>query len=63
MAKALRLLDELGPGYGIRQVGELLNEYITAGRYPADLAFEEIGLSEAQEASQATREIRDAIIE
>ncbi len=43
-------------------LGELLNEYITAGRYPGDIAFEEISLPEAQEALQATREIRDAIV-
>ncbi|HEY84520.1 MAG TPA: HEPN domain-containing protein [Chloroflexi bacterium] len=42
--------------------GAILNEYITAGRYPSDLAFEMMGLAEAQEALQATREIRDAVI-
>jgi HEPN domain-containing protein len=43
-------------------LGELLNEYITAGRYPGDLAIEDMGPDEAQEALEATREIRNAVI-
>jgi len=30
--------------------GAALNEYITAGRYPGDIAFEDIGKAEAAEA-------------
>ncbi len=39
--------------------GATLNEYITAGRYPGDLAFEDIGKVEAEEALKAARRIRD----
>jgi hypothetical protein len=42
--------------------GAILNEYITAGRYPGDLAIEIMGLAEAQEALQAVQDIRDAVI-
>jgi len=42
--------------------GAILNEYITAGRYPGDLAFEQIGEVEAKEAIQAARAIRDAVV-
>jgi HEPN domain-containing protein len=38
--------------------GSLLNEYIVAGRYPGDIAVEEIGASEAEEAPKAARTIR-----
>jgi hypothetical protein len=38
--------------------GAILNEYIVAGRYPGDIAFEPIGRAEAQEALDATRCIR-----
>jgi HEPN domain-containing protein len=41
--------------------GELLNEYITVGRYPGGIAIEAIGLTEAQEALDAARQIRDAV--
>jgi HEPN domain-containing protein len=37
--------------------GALLNEYIVSGRYPGDLAFEEIGRPEAEEALGAVRRI------
>jgi HEPN domain-containing protein len=36
---------------------EVLNEYITAGRYPADLPFESIGKIEAVEAIEAAERI------
>lgn len=42
--------------------GAILNEYITAGRYPGDLALEQIGAAEAAEALQSARQIRDAVI-
>ncbi len=38
--------------------GEILNEYIIAGRYPGDIAFEDIGKVEAEEAVAAARAIR-----
>jgi len=37
--------------------GALLNEYIVSGRYPGDLAFEEIDQPEAEEALGALRRI------
>ncbi len=41
--------------------GVILNEYIVAGRYPGDLAFEEIGSEEAKEAVKIVRQIRRLI--
>ena len=38
--------------------GAVLNEYIVAGRYPGDIAFEHIGRAEALESLDATRHIR-----
>ena len=38
--------------------GATLNEYIVAGRYPGDIAFEEIGEAETDEALEATQRIR-----
>jgi len=43
--------------------GAALNEYITAGRYPGDIAFEDIGKAEAAEALGAVRRIRARVIE
>jgi hypothetical protein len=40
----------------------ILNEYITAGRYPGDLAIEDVGPDQAQEALDAAHEIRDAVV-
>lgn len=37
----------------------VLNEYVVAGRYPGDLAFECIGPAEAQEALEAAQHIRE----
>lgn len=37
--------------------GAVLNEDIVSGRYPGDVAFEEIGRPEAEEALQAVRRI------
>jgi len=42
--------------------GTVLNEYITEGRYPGDIAFEIIGDTEAQEAVSITRHIRDMVV-
>jgi len=38
--------------------GAILNEYVVAGRYPGDIAFESMGRTEAEEALNATRHIR-----
>lgn len=42
--------------------GTILNEYIIAGRYPEDIAYEQLGATEAREALQATQKIRDRIL-
>ena len=42
--------------------GSVLNEYITEGRYPGDIAFEIIGDTEAQEAVGITCCIRDMVV-
>ncbi len=36
----------------------ILNEYVVAGRYPGDIAFERIGRAEAEEALTVARRIR-----
>jgi HEPN domain-containing protein len=41
----------------------MLNEYITAGRYPGEVAFEYIGKAEAEEALQAAQRIRTRVRE
>ncbi len=38
--------------------GEVLNEYVIAGRYPGDLSVDDIGKTEVEEALQAVRRIR-----
>ncbi len=43
--------------------GETLNEYITEGRYPGDIAYEDIGHEDAEEALQIVRRIRALIVE
>ena len=47
---------------GLLQDGAILNEYITAGRYPGDLTFEEIGRDEAQEAVAITQQVADYVV-
>ena len=42
--------------------GAVLNEYIVAGRYPGDIAFEEIGRIQTEEALQAAERIRGRVI-
>lgn len=42
--------------------GSILNEYITAGRYPGDVAFESTGDPEAQEAVGIVRRIRATVV-
>ena len=43
--------------------GAVLNEYIVAGRYPGDIAFEDIGKTEAEEALEAAQRIRARVID
>ena len=43
--------------------GATLNEYIAAGRYPGDIAFEDIGQLEAEAALAAAQTIRARVIE
>ena len=43
---------------GLVPEGTLLNEYIVAGRYPGDIAAEQIGAAEAKEALEAAQAIR-----
>lgn len=43
--------------------GTVLNEYIVAGRYPEDLAYEQLGEAEAQEALQAAQKIHGRVLE
>lgn len=45
----------------LREGGAVLNEYIVAGRYPGDVAHEEIGAAEAEEAVAITRRIKDVV--
>lgn len=42
--------------------GAVLNEYIVAGRYPGDIAFEETGREQAEEALAAARRIRARVV-
>ncbi|MFH1963586.1 MAG: HEPN domain-containing protein [bacterium] len=41
----------------------LLNEYITAARYPDDLPFENIGADEAREAIEAANKIEESVLQ
>ena len=43
--------------------GAILNEYIVAGRYPGDIAFEETGRTQAEEALEAARSIRARVMD
>lgn len=47
---------------GLLDGGVILNEYIVAGRYPGDLAFEEIGKTEAEESVKIVRQIQSLVI-
>lgn len=42
--------------------GIVLNEYITAGRYPDDISVDQIGKAEAKEALASARMIRDMVL-
>jgi HEPN domain-containing protein len=45
----------------LREGGAVLNEYIVAGRYPGDVACEEIGEAEAREAVAIVHRIEEAV--
>lgn len=45
----------------LREGGAILNEYVIAGRYPGDLAHEEIGETEADEAVAVARRIKEMV--
>jgi HEPN domain-containing protein len=45
----------------LREGGAVLNEYIVAGRYPGDVAYEEIGEAEAKEAVAIVRRVEEAV--
>jgi HEPN domain-containing protein len=56
-------LLELCAGYEplwqeLSEEAAVLNEYVVAGRYPGDIAFEQIGRVEAEEALAVARRIR-----
>lgn len=48
---------------GLLAEGQLLNDYITAGRYPGDIGIAHIGQAEAEEAVQAAKRIRALVLE
>ena len=45
----------------LREGGAALNEYVVAGRYPGDVAHEEIGNAEAEEAVVIVRRIENKV--
>ena len=45
----------------LREGGAILNEYIVAGRCPGDLAYEEIGRAEAEEAVSIVQQIEEEV--
>jgi len=51
--------DELGD---MVAYGASLNAYMTAGRYPGDISFEDIGKANATEALQATKAIQTRVL-
>lgn len=42
--------------------GSILNEYIIAGRYPEDIAYEQLGKRDAYEALQIAQKIRARVL-
>lgn len=54
ITELLELCTEYAPDFEeLLQEGSVLNEYITEGRYPGDIAFESVGNAEAQEARRS----------
>jgi HEPN domain-containing protein len=63
IAELLELCTEYDAKFeGLLEEGTVLNEYITEGRYPGDIAFESIGGVEAQEAVSIARRIRETVV-
>ena len=63
IAELIELCTEYDPNFGpLLEEGSVLNEYITEGRYPGDVAFESIGDAEAQEAVSIARRIREMVL-
>ena len=60
--KLIAAWKEKGDVDTLIETSRRIRSLITAGRYPGDLAIEMMGPAEAQEALQAAREIRDAVI-
>ncbi|HET7091265.1 MAG TPA: HEPN domain-containing protein [Anaerolineae bacterium] len=59
----LGLCAEYDVGLGAMMAeGAVLNEYIVAGRYPGDIAFEDMGRAQAEEALNAARHIRARVM-
>ena len=58
VALLTRCVDYEGRFATLREGGAVLNEYIIAGRYPGDVAYEAIG---AEEAVAIVRRISDAV--
>ncbi len=61
----IAVLLELASGYDVgwrslAEDGAVLNEYIVAGRYPGDIAFEEIGKAEAADRKRIFQQEYDA---
>lgn len=57
MALLTRCADYEEQFAALREGGAILNEYIVAGRYPGDVAYEDIGDEEAREALAVVRRI------
>jgi len=63
IAELLELCTEYDSKFEeLLEAGTVLNEYITAGRYPGDIAFESLGEAEAQEAVGITRRVRAMVV-
>jgi hypothetical protein len=57
-------MNEKCPKKPVETAAEWLrNEYIVAGRYPGDLAYEAIGKEEAEEAREIVRRIKSLVEE
>lgn len=62
LVKLLALCADYDAELGAMVVeGAVLNEYIVGGRYPGDIAFEDIGPAQAKEAPAAAQRIGDRV--
>jgi len=63
IAELLEFCTEYAPDFEeLLEEESVLNEYITAGRYPGEITFESIGDAKAQEAMSIARRIRGMVI-